>query len=234
MAGEASHVLFAIPEGAIDSTHHNDHSASSHLLDLCVRGAVFHVAKAAGSFIQEAQRLYERLHRGRQVGSLEYLDVFPATSASAPTATATTSKTPTSTTLTSTTPPRATPTRATGSRDSESAGSPGENLGNYRDLLVSEIRTQSFHTSDGGGPTVTVRLLAINAIQRVARSADSVDEVCRYRIGPPGSGRRAIGRLGQNRERNEHEACGKPQGEFCHGGNYTKLAAEGKPSSPGD
>ena len=80
MAGEASHVLFAVPEGAIDSTHHNDHSASSDLLDLCVRGAVFHVAIAAGSFIQKAQRLYEGLHRGRQVGSLEYLDVFPSTS----------------------------------------------------------------------------------------------------------------------------------------------------------
>jgi hypothetical protein len=38
------------------------------------------VAIGAGSFIQKAQRLYEGLHRGRQVGSLEYLDVFPATS----------------------------------------------------------------------------------------------------------------------------------------------------------
>jgi hypothetical protein len=80
VAGEASHVLFAVPEGAIDSPHHNDHSASSHLLNLCVGRAVFHVAIGAGSFIQKAQRLNEGLHRGRQVGSLEYLDVFPATS----------------------------------------------------------------------------------------------------------------------------------------------------------
>jgi len=114
VAGEASHVRFAVPEGAIDSTHHNDHSASSHLLDLCVRGAVFHVAIGAGSFIQKAQRLYEGLHRGRHIGSLEYLDVFPATS--------TTTLTPT---LTSTTFTDTTPTRATGRRNSESASSPG-------------------------------------------------------------------------------------------------------------
>src|ERR1700736_2054525 len=80
MAGEAINVLFAVPEGAIDCTHHDDHSAGRRLLDLCVRGAVVHMAIGAGSFIQKAQRLYEGLHGGRQVGSLEYLDVFPATS----------------------------------------------------------------------------------------------------------------------------------------------------------
>jgi hypothetical protein len=66
---------------------------------------------------------------------------------------------------------------------------------------------------------------------------NSVDEVCRYRIGPRRSGsrgNRATRRLGQTPERDEHEECGNSQGTFCHGRSYTKFAAEGKPSSPGD
>jgi len=63
---------------------------------------------------QQAQRLYEGLHGGRQVGSLKYLDVFPATSSTTLT-----------TTLTATTFTPATLARVPGSRDRESASSPG-------------------------------------------------------------------------------------------------------------
>ena len=186
MAGEASHVRFAVPEGAIDSTHHNDHSARGHLLGLCVSGPIIDVAVAARSLIQKAQRLHEGLHGGRPIGSLEHLDVFGATTspaaASAPTASgrgATCAASATS-----------------GSRDSESAGSPGQILGNERNLLIRQTRTDTLHASDAGGPRVTIRFLVVDAIERVARGADRVHEVRRNGIWTLDGGSRALGRLG--------------------------------------
>ena len=51
----------------------------------------------------------------------------------------------------------------------------------------------------------------------MARGAGRVYEVCSDSIGTLESGSRAIGRLGQNHECDEHEECGNIQEELSHG-----------------
>src|SRR4029079_9275506 len=81
VAGVASHVLLAIPEGAVDGAHHDNHSAGDHLLLLFIGGPILDVAVGAGSLIEKPQPLHEGLHREGQISSLKHLDVFSATTA---------------------------------------------------------------------------------------------------------------------------------------------------------
>jgi hypothetical protein len=105
--------------------------------------------------------------------------------------------------LTIAAPPAASATpSATARRDGESAGSPGQKLDNQRNLLVGQIRALVLHASDRSGPPGIVRRLVLHAVERMARGANRVHEVRGNGIGTPGSGSRAIGRLGQNREWN--------------------------------
>src|SRR5580692_10686973 len=61
--------------------------------------------------------------------------------------------------------------------------SPGQIIGDKQNLLVSQIRTFLLHASDCHRPRVLVRLLVIDAIERVARGADVVHEGCNSSIG---------------------------------------------------
>src|SRR5262245_3124237 len=81
MAGVARHVLLTVREGAVDCTNHRDHSARDLLRPFLIGGPVLDVTMVARSFIQQAQGLYEALHRGREVRSTKNLNVF-ATAAS--------------------------------------------------------------------------------------------------------------------------------------------------------
>ncbi len=110
-------------------------------------------------------------------------------------------------------------TTPTGS-DSESACSLRQILGHQRNLRIRQIRTLPLHASDCGGPSAFVPRLVVHAIERMARGADRVHEVCSNCIGTGGrlgSRSTAFGCLSQNDKCNEREKCGHIHDEFLHG-----------------
>src|SRR5215510_4755993 len=180
-------VSLPVTELRIDVAHHLEHHASLHLLGLGIERQVGHVVAV---YAADSERESNVLHRNFDVLRREHFEIGGTNDCSSsrrerchPARAAAPATTP------------AAPT-TTGSRNIESAGSPGQILDNLRNLLVSQTRTLLLHASDCGGPRVFVRHLVLDAIERVARGADCVHQVCSYSIGTGGTLSRAIGRLG--------------------------------------
>src|SRR5678815_5422309 len=143
MTGPAGDVGLPVAELRIDVAYHLEHHKSLRLLGLGIERQVVQIVAV---YAADSERESNFLHRVFDVLGREHFEIggthdrgsarrewrhlaLAATLASLTAALAT-----------------------SGSRDGESAGSPGQILGHYRNLLVSEIRTLLLHASDGGGP----------------------------------------------------------------------------------
>src|SRR5262249_52187009 len=174
MTRPTGYVGLIVTELRIDVAHHLEHHASLQFFGLGIERQVVHVVAV---YAAESERESNVLHRNFDVLRREHFEIcgtdncrpsrrewrHPAPAA-APAAPAT-----------------------TGSRDSESTGSPGQIVDNQRNLLVIQTCTLLLHSSDCGGPPVFVRHLVLYAIERVARGADSIHQVCSYSIGTGGT-----------------------------------------------
>src|SRR5215471_15487764 len=172
-----------VTELRIDFAHHLEHHASLQLFGLGIERQVVHVVAV---YAAESERESNVLHRNFDVLRREHFEIGGTNDCR-----------PSRREWRHPAPAAAPATPATtGSRDSESAGSSRQILDNYRNLLVIQTRTLLLHASDCGGPAVFIRHLVLDAIERVARGADSVHQVCSYSIGTGRTLSRASGGLG--------------------------------------
>src|ERR1700722_13124787 len=158
-----------VTELRIDVAHHLEHHASLQLFGFGIERQVVHVVAV---YAADSERESNVLHRDFDVLRREHFEIG-GTNDSSPSrrewrhralAAALTALAATLTT--------------SGSRDSESASSPGQILDHQRNLRVRQVRSLPLHASDCGGPRVTVPHFVLDAIERVARGADSVHDVC--------------------------------------------------------
>src|SRR4029434_3356228 len=157
-----------VPELRIDVAHHLEHHAS---LQLCGLGIERQVAHVVAVYAAESERESNVLHRDFDVLRREHFEIGGTNDCS-----------PSRREWRHPAAPAAAAPTTTGSRDSERASSPGQIVDNERNLLVSQTRPLLLHASDCGGPRVFVRHLVLDAIDRMARGADSVHQVCGYSI----------------------------------------------------
>src|SRR5262249_36374117 len=188
MARPTGDVGLPVTELGIDVAHHLEHHASLHLLRLGIERQVGHVVAV---YAADSERESNVLHRNFDVLRCEHFEISGTNDGTPPRRER---RHPARAAAPATTPAAAPTT--TGSRDSESAGSPGQILDNLRNLLVSQTCALLLHASDCGGPRVFVPHLVLDPIERVARGADGVHQVCSYSIGTGGILSRAAGCLG--------------------------------------
>ena len=222
MTSPTSDVGLPVTELRIDVAHHLEHHASLQLLGFGIERQVVHVVAIDAS---ESECESDVLHRDFDVLRREHFEIGGTDDCSSsrrewryppPTAASTTAATTTS-------------------RDNKSASSPGQIIDNLRNLFVSQSRTLVLHASDCGGPRVFVPHFVLDAIERVARGADSGHQVYRCSIGTGRSLSRGIGHrrcLRQNYGRNKQNGCGNTQEVLLHGRNHTQMAAQEKRVEP--
>src|SRR5262249_41555866 len=171
MTRPTSDVGLVVAELRIDVAHHLEHHASLQLFGFGIERQVVHVVAV---YAAKSERKSNVLHRDFDVLLREHFKIG-GTNDCSPARREWRHTAPASSSTTATT--------ATASWDNESASSHGEKLDNLRNLLVSHTRTLVLHASVCGGPPVFVRHLVLHAIERVARGAGSVHQVCSYSIG---------------------------------------------------
>src|ERR1019366_2385752 len=172
-----------VTELRIDVAHHLEHHASLQLFGLGIERQVVQIVAV---YAADSERERNVLHRDFDVLGREHFEIG-GTNDCSPSCREWRHRA-----LAAALTALAAALTATGSRDGERAGGPGQILDNYRNLRIRQIRTLPLHASDCGGPRVTVPHLVLDAIERVARGADSVHEVCSYSIGTLDSRSRAL------------------------------------------